>query len=538
MRAFFASSLGVACTAALVLPLALPAGADAAGDAGAPAPGVTAPARPAASALPVVSALPAAPAAPAGLPGSTRSLPLVPLGPGVRGAVPGTRGLSARNTEPFSLVGVVWDDPGADLRGRVQVRTRASDTAVWSHWQDLQTHDEDAPDPDSAEGRGSAVRGSTAPLWVGASDAVQVRVSPEAGSPRAESLRAESPQGGSPQAGSPEAGSPDRAGSARSGGRARARAALPDGLRLELVDPGGAPPPAPAPDPRAGRTSERTLGRPADQGPAGTPAPAHTHGSWLFDHVAKTGAEALSDISGILGLPQSSHGPRDDGPRDDGPPTGSSSTGDGDPGRPQEQTGVRPPRIVSRAGWGADESLREKGYVYTGNIRAAFIHHSATGSNYRCSQSPSVIRSIYRYHVKSSGWRDLGYNFLVDKCGTVYEGRAGGVAKPVLGAHTLGFNANSMGIAVLGTYTRTSPPKAALNALARLTAWKLGLSNVDPRGATRLVSDGGTRYKKGAKVKMRVISGHRDAYATDCPGRRLYNKLGTVRSTAARYQGR
>ncbi|MEV5550256.1 peptidoglycan recognition protein [Streptomyces sp. NPDC052309] len=196
------------------------------------------------------------------------------------------------------------------------------------------------------------------------------------------------------------------------------------------------------------------------------------------------------------------------------------------------------PSIVTRRGWGANEKLREKKFVYTKKVKVAFVHHSATGNNYRCSQAPSVIRSIYRYHVKSMGWRDIGYNFVVDKCGKIYEGRAGGVAKPVLGAHTLGFNSNSMGIAVLGTYGSKKPSSAAVKAIARLTAWKLGLHGMNPRGKTYLKSGGGNLYRKGKKVRLNVISGHRDGFATSCPGRKLYGKLGTARKTAAKYQGR
>lgn len=95
---------------------------------------------------------------------------------------------------------------------------------------------------------------------------------------------------------------------------------------------------------------------------------------------------------------------------------------------------------------------------------------------------------MYRFHVMSNHWRDIGYNFLIDKCGTVYEGRAGGVAKPVMGAHTLGFNSDSTGIAVLGAFTDTEPPRPAIDAIARLTAWKLGLYGVDPRTMTKLLS--------------------------------------------------
>ncbi|MFD8795621.1 peptidoglycan recognition protein family protein, partial [Streptomyces vinaceus] len=196
------------------------------------------------------------------------------------------------------------------------------------------------------------------------------------------------------------------------------------------------------------------------------------------------------------------------------------------------------PRIVTRLGWGADESLRESGFVYTGTVKAAFVHHSASGNNYACKDAPAVLRSLYRYHVVSSGWRDLGYNFAVDKCGTVYEGRAGGVAKAVLGAHTMGFNTDSMGVAVLGTYTSTKPPAAAVKAVAQLTAWKLGLFNRDPRATTTLKSGGGNRFKKGTNVKLNVISGHRDGFATECPGKLLYAQLPPTRTTSAKLQGR
>jgi hypothetical protein len=112
------------------------------------------------------------------------------------------------------------------------------------------------------------------------------------------------------------------------------------------------------------------------------------------------------------------------------------------------------------------------------------------------------------------------------------------VAKPVLGAHTLGFNTNSTGIAVLGTYSSTNPPQAAVTAVAKLTAWKLGLHGINPKGTVTLTSAGSGKYAKGVKVKLNAISGHRDGYATDCPGSRLYGKLGSARTASAKLQGR
>ncbi len=296
-----------------------------------------------------------------------------------------------------------------------------------------------------------------------------------------------------------------------------AAAPLPSGLRLELVDPGeGDPSPAgaPADGPRTGALSAESAETVAASAVNADLAPLGAAEIPALSR-AQTESELLSLGAGVL---------------------------TGQPGQ-AEQRQAKPyvgprPRIVTRRGWGADEKLRERKFAYTKKVKAAFVHHSATGNNYRCSQAPSVIRGIYRYHVKSMGWRDIGYNFLVDKCGKIYEGRAGGVAKPVLGAHTLGFNSNSMGIAVLGTYGSKKPSSSAVKAIARLTAWKLGLYGMNPRGKTYLKSAGGNLHRKGKNVRLNVISGHRDGFRTDCPGRQLYGKLGTARSTAARYQGR
>ncbi|NGO79762.1 peptidoglycan recognition protein [Streptomyces sp. YC504] len=454
MRGFLASSIGVACAVALSLPLALPASAnESLRDAEA-------------------AASPRGPEAAESLretevAGSTQSLPLKPLTSDRALGAGAAQGVVRQEVLPFALVGVVWDNPEAELHGRVEVRTRAADTHVWSVWQPLETHNhEHSADLDSPERASGRLRGSTAPLWVGHSDGVEVRVLAEASSDRAAA---------------PE---------------------LPRNLRLELVDPGDEPTPPQGP-PADGPRSVLTAEAAASWAVNAEMAPL---GAAVIPELTKeqTEAELLASRGETTGKPFV-------GPR---------------------------PRIITRKGWGADEKLREKNFVYTKAVRAAFVHHSASGNNYRCAQAPSVLRSIYRYHVKSSGWRDFGYNFAVDKCGNIYEGRAGGVAKPVYGAHTLGFNSNSVGIAVLGTYSNSAPPAAALNAVAKLSAWKLGLYGANPKGTTVLKSGGSNLYKKGKNVRLHVISGHRDGFATECPGRRLYSKLGNARQTSAHYQGR
>ncbi|ANP55463.1 peptidoglycan recognition protein family protein [Streptomyces griseochromogenes] len=454
MRGFLSSSigatsLGVTCAAALALSPALPAAA-----ASARAERTDATGR-----VDEVA-----------VPGSTRSLPLVPLSrERALGPAP-EQGLYRVDVQHFSLVGVVWDDPGTELEGRVQVRNRSAATERWSGWQDVETHDEDdGADPGTGEGTSGRVRGATAPLWVGDSDGVDVRVL--AGS-------------GTTAKGRPGDPVPP----------------LPSGLRLELVDPGdGAPPPDPPANGSLAQTDPTAAAYAAD-------ADLAPVGALEIPELNRRDTER--EMSRLMG---DSAGRKYIGPR---------------------------PRIVTRHGWGADESLRKSGFAYTKKVKAVFVHHTASGNKSTCAQAPSVIRGIYRYHVKSMHWRDIGYNFLVDKCGHIYEGRAGGAAKAVRGAHTLGFNNNSMGIAVIGSYASAKPSGAALKAIARLAAWKLGLYGANPRGKTYLTSGGGNLYPKGKNVRLNVISGHRDGFSTSCPGKRLYAKLGTARSSAARYQGR
>ncbi|MBB4987523.1 MULTISPECIES: peptidoglycan recognition protein family protein [Streptomyces] len=468
MRASLASSIAVTCAAVLALPVSLTV--------------------PAAASAPPAAAL-ALPPAPE-LPGSTQSLPLEPLGAANRAlggaAGSGEQGLGRRNVRPFSLVGVVWNDPKAPLHGTVQVRTRAVGGGAWSEWQDVETHNEEhGADPGTAEGSARALRGSTAPLWVGDSDGVEIRV--------------------------------------------RGEERLPAGLRLELVDPGEAP----AAEPE--RTApERTV--PEGAGPQTRSAMAPATLAGMSDaEVEASAVNARLAPYGATWIPALSKEETEREVRN----VPQSQAVLAAPAAAAAKPYIGPqPKIITRKGWGADESIREKGFVYTKTIKAAFVHHSATGNNYTCKQAPSVLRSIYRYHVKSSGWRDFGYNFAVDKCGNIYEGRAGGVAKPVMGAHTLGFNTNSMGIAVLGTFSKSTPPAAVVTAVARLTAWKLGLHGVNPKGTSYLVSGGGNLFKKGTTVRFNSIAGHRDGFATECPGGRLYSKLGTARTSSAKFQGR
>ncbi|GAA3478326.1 hypothetical protein GCM10018966_028560 [Streptomyces yanii] len=197
------------------------------------------------------------------------------------------------------------------------------------------------------------------------------------------------------------------------------------------------------------------------------------------------------------------------------------------------------PPITSRADWGADESISPEAPEYNDTVKAVFVHHTAGTNDYSCADSAAIVRSVYAYHVQSNGWKDIGYNFLVDKCGKIFEGRKGGLDRPVLGAHTYGFNRESTGISVLGTYTDTAAPSAVTTSVARIAAWKLGQYKGDPAGSTMLTAGAtgsnlaGTKFTAGTQYSFKQISGHRDGFATECPGTKLYGQLPTIRSLAA-----
>ncbi|MGY5014582.1 peptidoglycan recognition protein family protein [Streptomyces sp. 900105755] len=200
----------------------------------------------------------------------------------------------------------------------------------------------------------------------------------------------------------------------------------------------------------------------------------------------------------------------------------------------------RPP-IVPRSAW-LDASVRrtQPPPRYDDQVVAVFVHHTDSPNGYSCAQTPEIIRRLYTGQTGDRAWDDIGYNFLVDRCGTIYEGRAGGADRAVTGAHTQGFNHRTAGIAALGTFTAGVPvPRAMTDAIAAVAAWKLGLADVDPRGTARLVSSNGlSRYREGTTVALPAVAGHQDGYRTNCPGAALTDRLPEIRETAARLQGR
>lgn len=179
------------------------------------------------------------------------------------------------------------------------------------------------------------------------------------------------------------------------------------------------------------------------------------------------------------------------------------------------------PQIFSRAQWGADESLRDGSPSYY-EIQGGFVHHTVNSNDYTRDQVPSIIRGIYAYHTRSRGWSDIGYNFLVDRFGRIWEGRAGGVDRPVVGAHTLGYNDYAFAMSAIGNFDTARPSEEMLRAYGRLMGWKLSLHGVDAASTSQRIGD----------RTFPAINGHRDAGSTACPGRYLYAQLPAIRRYA------
>ncbi|MGH3326393.1 MAG: N-acetylmuramoyl-L-alanine amidase [Streptomycetales bacterium] len=306
-----------------------------------------------------------------------------------------------KKVKPFMLLGVTWE-PAPDA-SEPEVWTRARmERHGWSSWERLEVEASHAPDPESPDLQGTDVREGTDPLVVGAGRGVQVAVL--------------APDGG-----------------------------LPDGLRLDLVDPGES----------------------AADAAIASPGPAS---------------------SAVAAVPQ--------------------------------------PTIVTRAQWGADESLRDGFAGYGDTIKAAFIHHTAAVEHFKPSpdDSAAVMRSIYAFDTQSRGWSDIGYNFVVDPYGQIFEGRWGGIDKPVIGAHTLNHNTDTFGVAVLGNYETQQPTAKTIDAVEKVAAYKLSSYDRDPEGKIDYID------ATGAAKTIDVISGHRDVRSTLCPGELLYPKLPQIRS--------
>lgn len=193
-----------------------------------------------------------------------------------------------------------------------------------------------------------------------------------------------------------------------------------------------------------------------------------------------------------------------------------------------------PPPIIPRSAWGGDQVPPRQAPQY-GTVQLAFVHHTVTANDYQPQDSAGIVLAIAKYHRDTNGWNDIGYNFLVDRYGQVFEGRAGGTDQAVVGAQAQGYNSVSTGVANIGTFQSVAQTDAAMQALAQLLGWKLSLHGVPCEGLVTVTSNGGSdnRYGAGTKVTLNRISGHRDGDMTDCPGDVLYGQIPALRPRAS-----
>ena len=199
------------------------------------------------------------------------------------------------------------------------------------------------------------------------------------------------------------------------------------------------------------------------------------------------------------------------------------------------------PPIVSRAAWGADlpGGCQPRGPAEYGSVSAAVVHHTVNANTYTPEEAAGIVLGICRFHVNGNGWNDIGYNALVDRYGVLYEGRAGGLEYPVVGAHAQGYNSQTTAIASIGDHRSEAPTPEAVDSIVRYLAWKLKLSVAVPAsGTTQLTSGGGSlnKYPSGTVVTMPRIIGHLDLGLTACPGL-LEAQLPAIRAAVDRLLG-
>ena len=194
------------------------------------------------------------------------------------------------------------------------------------------------------------------------------------------------------------------------------------------------------------------------------------------------------------------------------------------------------PAIIPRSAWGGD-GLELRGTPTYGQVQLAFVHHTVNVNEYGPEDSAAMVLAIARYHIDHNGWNDLGYNFVVDRYGQIFEGRGGGIDLAIVGAQAQGYNSVSTGVACLGTFTDVAQTEQGMEALAQVIGWKLSLHGVPVTGQVTVTSAGGeaNRYPAGRAVTFERISGHRDGNTTACPGDVLYGQLADLRIRAGRY---
>jgi uncharacterized protein with LGFP repeats len=292
---------------------------------------------------------------------------------------------------------------------------------------------------------------------------------------------------------------------------------VPAGLELDLIDPGtaetdGKLEPASAASPALAQTTQQNgvdSGEPATAEQAFVPSTAPSTSTSTAAFVP-----AIQDQQGLItGTAQAAT-------------TATNTNADA----------LLKPAIITRAQWGANESLVQDYGTPAKDLKAMYVHHTAGSNNYTAAGAYAQIRGIFTYHAKTLAWGDIGYQFLVDKYGNIFQGRRGSIDKPVQGAQAGGFNTDTIGVSAMGNYDVAAAPAGMVNAIEKVLAWQAYRYGVNPTGSTTLTQRGNAasaRWSDGKRVSVPTILGHKVTNTTACPGRYLDAKLPSIRKDVA-----
>ncbi|HIW67230.1 MAG TPA: N-acetylmuramoyl-L-alanine amidase [Candidatus Dietzia merdigallinarum] len=412
---------------------------------------------------------------------------------------------------PFSMMGVTWK--GFNPQAMANVRAQNPDGS-WGPWFEAESVD--------GKGESTTGTGGTEPIYLGL-DTTKVQIALN-GVDVEDSSLADAPDA---DVEAPDSG-PDAADSTTD------------------ADAGADSADAPADEDiasRADESADEDAGEDAaPAAPTSAPAaPASAPSTPAFDSappvptrfadikpVAETSDLETTDVKAVLLSPDKTPTPDPEAYADVTARGGTGAQGD---------IAAKQPSIISRSGWGANESIRCRNATYDSSLAAGTVHHTAGSNNYSREGAASVVRGIYSYHASNLGWCDVGYNVMVDKYGQAFEGRHGGLSRNVQGAHAGGFNGNTWGISMIGDYTSLTPPDVTVRKVGEILGWRLAVAGVDPKGTDTHYSEGTsyTKYSYGTSVRLPNIFAHRDVGLTSCPGNAGYAKMGEIRDIAARY---
>ncbi|WP_253919071.1 N-acetylmuramoyl-L-alanine amidase [Dietzia psychralcaliphila] len=409
---------------------------------------------------------------------------------------------------PFSMVGVTWK--GHNPEAVAALRAKNPDGS-WGPWYEAEAVD--------GKGESTTGTGGTEPVFLGVdSTTVQIKLS---GVDVADTSLADEPEvsdsetteSGATASETPDSDAPESE---------APRSAASETPASDTADAPATETPAQS-DVASTRSAEPAAARPA----TGDTPPVPTRYADIKP-VAETTDTDATDVTAVLLSPDDTPTPDAESFGDITAQGGSGVNGD---------IAAKQPSIITRGGWGADESIRCGGTAYDTTLAAATVHHTAGSNNYTREGSAGVVRGIYVYHARNLGWCDVGYNVMVDKYGQAFEGRRGGLNRNVQGAHAGGFNGNTFGISMMGDYSTVAPSDATVRKMGEVIGWRLSLAGVDPKGTDTHYSEGTsyTKFPMGTAVRLPNIFAHRDVGNTSCPGNAGYAKMGQIRDIAAAY---